>query len=256
MVALFDPLPSGDTPGDTPYKILHSDNDLIAVSKPSGMLSVPGLDGSISLLELLQTHLSTTLHPVHRLDMDTSGIILFAKNSDSALSLRSQFEAHTIRKTYRARLCPPTPTLTADPHSQPHNTLSQLPVSGRISLPLAPDYEDRPRQKVDIKLGKESITDYRILSDNPDGTTDILFSPLTGRTHQLRIHSAHHLGLGRPILGDLLYGGHSALPVAASCSGAAPAPTWPADSPHLHLHAESITFIHPSTGLETTLVSR
>ena len=108
--------------------------------------------------------------------------------------------------------------------------VSAEPQSGTISLPLSPDYDERPRQKVDFHSGKEAVTEYRILGTNSDGTTDIDFHPLTGRTHQLRVHAAHALGLGRPIAGDLLYGGFFQ------------------GVNRLCLHACSLAFFHPTTG--------
>lgn len=202
-------------------EILYEDNDIIAVNKPSGIPSVPGLDSRTSIEEMLDNLLETTLNPVHRLDMDTNGIILFAKNPESAASLREQFEKHSIRKTYYARLAG-TPKV-AD--------------KGRISLPLNCDYEDRPRQKVDKQNGKEAITDYEITGRNNDGTTNVIFHPFTGRTHQLRVHSAHHQGLGCPIVGDYLYGGHSSGYSSAT----------------LCLQAYSICFLHPRTNQKITI---
>ena len=208
--------------------ILYEDESLVAISKPSGMLSVPGMDGKLSAQEWLSGISGSPVHSVHRLDMDTSGILLFAKSETVAVELRRQFEAHTIKKTYVARLC----------SSNDISKEIKPGAKGQISLPLAPDYDERPRQKADIKQGKDAVTDYEVLDVNPDGTIDIEFRPITGRTHQLRVHSAHHLGLGRPILGDLLYGGNSNPTVE-----------------RLHLHAKSITFSHPETGVETTLDS-
>lgn len=209
--------------------IIYKDEAIIAVSKPSGMPSVPGLDGRISAQEWLSSQSGCPVHSVHRLDMDTSGVLLFAKTENAAVELMRQFEAHTIRKTYMARLCAP----------EAQSTVLHTGAKGQISLPLSPDYDERPRQKADKKQGKEAITDYEVLGVNPDGTIDIEFRPITGRTHQLRVHSAHHLGLGRPILGDLLYGGQSGI-----------------DAGRLHLHARSITFLHPTTGIRTTLESQ
>ena len=126
--------------------------------------------------------------------------------------------------------------------------------TGTINLPLSPDYDERPRQKVDFKQGKPAHTDYKILQTNQDGTTDILLYPLTGRTHQLRVHCAHTLGLARPIAGDLLYGAHT-----ANCFQEMP---WECQWQHqcgdisrLCLHALSITFIHPLTGAPQTFTS-
>ena len=205
--------------------VIHEDEHLIAVSKPSGMPSVPGLDGRQSLQEWLDAGYSATIHAVHRLDMDTSGVIIFAKTAEAAVHLRRQFEEHSVRKTYMARLSD-GPSLAA---------------RGRIELPLGPDYDERPRQKADISQGKAAITDYELLRINPDGTADVFFSPITGRTHQLRVQSAHTFGLGRPILGDLLYGAHS---VGRS-----------AVSPRLCLHALSITLRHPADDIDMTFRS-
>jgi tRNA pseudouridine32 synthase/23S rRNA pseudouridine746 synthase len=130
--------------------------------------------------------------------------------------------------------------------------------SGAITLPLSPDYDERPRQKVDFKQGKAAHTDYEIVQVNPDGTADLLLYPHTGRTHQLRVHCAHTLGLGRPILGDLLYGGWSAYPTRTSANDSASTLTSDTASHpthRLHLHALSITFKHPTTGEELTFTS-
>ena len=222
-------------------EVIYEDEAIIVVDKPSGMPSVPGLDGRTSLQEwIIESHRDQLsgnvpdIRAVHRLDMDTSGLIIFAKTEDAEINLKKQFEEHTVRKTYMAGLSP------ADTHT------SDIPVlkagdKGRIELPLSADYDERPRQKVDMAQGKPSLTEYEVVSVNEDGPTDILFYPHTGRTHQLRVHSAHILGLGRPILGDMLYGG---------CGNA-----WSdtgSDS-ILHLHAYSITFRHPVTGTLLTL---
>ena len=214
--------------------IVYEDDCIIAANKPSGMPSVPGLDGRGSLQEWLQNKLGISLFPVHRLDMDTSGIILFAKTCDAEVNLKKQFEEHTVRKTYIARLSP------ADTHRFSSAPILRPGDKGTVELPLSPDYDERPRQKVDKAQGKPSLTEYEVMSVSENGTTDIIFHPHTGRTHQLRVHSAHLLGLGRPILGDLLYGGYSAslkdLRAANLC-----------------LHALRITFRHPSSGEEITL---
>lgn len=197
--------------------VIYEDEAILVVDKPSGMPSVPGLDGRESAQEWLQKRAlgAHEIHAVHRLDMDTSGLLLFAKTGDAAANLRRQFEERTVKKTYRALLCPGKLTLMPG-------------TTGTIDLPLAPDYDERPRQKVDLIQGKQALTEYEVLRINQDGTTEVLFHPVTGRTHQLRVHSAHHLGLGRPIVGDLLYGGafHSS---------------------RLRLHAQEISFIHPIT---------
>ena len=206
--------------------IIYEDGTVIIVEKPNGMPSVPGLDGKQSLHEWLEKH-TGEIHSVHRLDMDTSGIMIFAKNTDAAVNLRHQFENHTVHKTYMARIY--------------GDYKAKLPESGSISLPLSPDYDERPRQKVDKKDGKEAITEYRIEQSRPDGSIDILLYPFTGRTHQLRVHCAHTLGLGCPIIGDRLYG-------SATISESRPT--------RLHLHAFSIAFCHPVTNEELRFNSK
>ena len=229
------PMTAGNTPDPHIAKVVYEDADIVAACKPSGMPSVPGLDGRESLQELLQKEMQTTVIAVHRLDMDTSGIIVFAKNHQAEACLKRQFEDHTVRKTYMARLSPAGPYAAARP--------LHAGDKGRIKLPLSPDYDERPRQKVDISQGKAALTEYEVLTVNEDGTADVLFHPHTGRTHQLRVHSAHILGLGRPILGDKLYGGCGSI--------------WTEDREYarLHLHASSITFTHPVSNKVFTLQS-
>ena len=204
--------------------VLYEDEDIIAVSKPSGMPSVPGLNCGQSLHEWLVTETGcNTIESVHRLDMDTSGVMIFAKNPLAGNHIRKQFEEHTVRKTYRALLSPSgcKPMIAGE--------------SGIISIPLSPDYDERPRQKADPKQGKEAITEYHVDEIRKDGIL-VTFRPLTGRTHQLRVHSAHHLGLGHPIVGDLLYGGDA--------------------GPRLCLHAHEITFTHPTSMQEMKFQSK
>ena len=213
-------------------QILFEDCDLVVISKPSGMPSVPGLDNRISLLEWLQNsdvtnHKHAEYHSVHRLDMDTSGVMIFAKSEEAALGLRIQFQEHKIKKTYHA-------LLKADRQGK-DLTPGQ---SGHINLPLSPDYDERPRQKVDMKQGKEAHTEYKVIDVLPEGLIDIKFTPITGRTHQLRVHSAHTSGLGHPILEDMLYGGTSSYTPYRLC-----------------LHAYSIEFIHPRTGALLTFAT-
>ena len=230
----------------TTFGNLYEDESIIVVEKPSGMPSVPGLDGRISLQEILTSGMAGrndsspgTIHAVHRLDMDTSGVMVFAKSAEAAVNLRRQFEDHTVRKTYMAKVSPDTdiPSKTG---------------KGTIDLPLSPDYDERPRQKVDFTQGKPAHTEYETIRTNEDGTSDILLYPYTGRTHQLRVHCAHHLGLGRPIVGDLLYGGHSVY----ECNSGNCMETNTKGLPgRLCLHALSITFLHPETGQELTFKS-
>lgn len=198
-------------------ELIFEDEFLIIISKPPGMPSVPGLDGKESLEEWLSREYRHRFFPVHRLDMDTSGIIMFAKDAESAICLQKQFEEHSISKKYKARLS-----------QEPDGAVLKTGDKGKISLHLNADYDERPRQKVDRQQGKSAVTVYEVTRVRSDGSIDILFHPHTGRTHQLRVHSAHNLGLGHPIIGDLLYGGSPAS--------------------RLHLHAYKISFRHPATG--------
>lgn len=198
--------------------VLHADSSIIVVDKPAGMLSVPGRNGVGSLLDWLAERYGE-VHSCHRLDMDTSGIMVYARNIPCKAALEAQFAGREVSKTYRARL-------------SAGNSPFRRSASGTIALPLSPDYYDRPRQIVDMSSGKPAISEYKILEMLPDGEIDIVFHPLTGRTHQLRVHAAHPSGLGRPIKGDLLYGGT------------------PAD--RLYLHAESLSFAHPASGVKLT----
>lgn len=233
----------------TTFGNLYEDESIIVVEKPSGMPSVPGLDGRISIQEILTSGMAGrndispgTIHAVHRLDMDTSGVMVFAKSAEAAVNLRRQFEDHTVRKTYMAKVSPDTVSQTG----------SSKTGKGAIDLPLSPDYDERPRQKVDFTQGKPAHTEYETIRTNEDGTSDILLYPYTGRTHQLRVHCAHHLGLGRPIVGDLLYGGHS---VYECDSGNCMETNTKVLPGRLCLHALSITFLHPETGQELTFTS-
>lgn len=199
--------------------IIFEDNDIIVAEKPSGMLSTPGREAESSLQEILERKYGSPVYAVHRLDMDTSGVIIFARNPAAQKNLQRQFENREVEKAYIAIL----------------DETGHKP-KGTISLPLSPDYLDRPRQKVDFRYGKEAVTEYEILDTGP-GWTRVLFHPLTGRTHQLRIHSAHTLGLGAPIKGDRLYGG--------------PGPS----ERMLYLHASRIKLRHPATGCHIEFVS-
>lgn len=196
-------------------EVLFSDDDIIVVNKPAGMLSVPGRTEANSLLEWLREKFEISVESCHRLDMDTSGVMVYARHLEAKRKMEAQFAAGEVEKCYRARL---------SSASTPFRKQSE----GTINLPLMLDYYDRPRQIVDFKQGKSAITDYKVEQILPNGEVEVLFYPRTGRSHQLRVHSAHHLGLGRPIKGDRLYGSPSA--------------------DRLYLHAESIKFRHPSSG--------
>lgn len=197
-------------------RIVYEDDDIIVADKPSGMLAVPGRTLKVSLQERLSEREGNTTRicSCHRLDMDTSGLIVFAKGVENQAVLQQQFEKRETVKTYVARL-------------SAAQELPPLRASGRIILPLSCDYYDRPRQMVDFENGKQAVTDWELTTVLPDGTAYVKFHPLTGRTHQLRVHAAHPLGLGRPILGDRLYGGGSG---------------------RLCLHSAVLEFNHPKTG--------
>lgn len=200
--------------------IIYQDSDIIVVDKPAGMLSVPGKNDAPSVLSLLQRKMEDNIFPVHRLDMDTSGLMVFVRNKKAQRNLQRQFETHSIVKRYIA-------LLERKPNSE----------QGTISLPLSPDMADRPRQMVDYRHGKQALTHYRLCTSPSTpmrrqfltvGDNLVELSPLTGRTHQLRVHCAHPDGLASPIVGDRLYG--------------------TTNHPRLYLHAEYLEFRHPTTG--------
>lgn len=197
-------------------RIVFQDQYIIVAEKPSGMLAAPGRYVSHSMVSALEKLTGAEVFSCHRLDMDTSGLMVFAKTAAVQAALHRQFAAGDVHKRYQARLQPGR----------------ELPAEqGEISIPLSLDYYDRPRQMADWESGKPALTRYRVLRHRRDGSTDIEFEPLTGRTHQLRVHAAHALGLDRPIAGDRLYGGDPATP----------------DAP-LALHASRLEFRHPVTG--------
>ena len=174
-------------PLPTPLIVLYEDGHLIVIDKPAGLLSVPGRgrDRQESVLRYLKPTYNT-ITAIHRLDQDTSGILLFAKDLLTHQTLQHQFAQHRVKKTYEAIL---------------ENPCDRL--SGTIELPLWGDPSDRPYQSVDLNNGKSAITKFNLL--NPSESR-IEFIPLTGRTHQLRVHAADSNGLNNPILGDRLYG--------------------------------------------------
>lgn len=206
-----NPLSQENRQEETP-RIIYEDEAIAVIDKPAGLLSVPGKDSAVSVHSLMMEHFPHAEGPltVHRLDMDTSGLLLLAKTKEAHQRLHAQFEQRLIRKRYIALL---------------EGLVSQ--DAGRIDLPLSPDWHDRPRQMADPEHGKPAVTDYQVLERRTDGRTLIAFYPLTGRTHQLRVHAAHPLGLHCPIVGDMLYGTRA---------------------DRLYLHAESLEFTHPLTG--------
>ncbi|WP_134680965.1 RluA family pseudouridine synthase [Paracoccus ravus] len=199
-------------PTDEQPEVLHADHEVLVVSKPPGLLSVPGRgeDRTDCLIERLRGAFPTVLL-VHRLDMDTSGVMVFGLTPHAQRNLSKQFEDRKTKKTYIARLW---------------GRMSEK--SGKVDLPLIVDWPNRPRQMVCHETGRPAQTDWRVIRAN-DSETRVRLSPVTGRSHQLRVHMA---SLGHPILGDPLY-----------ASGAA------ADFPRLMLHAESLRFKHPETGV-------
>ena len=199
---------------DGELETLYSDDLILAVNKPAGMASVPGKEVSDSVS-------GNDLFVVHRLDMHTSGVLVLAKNETVYKELQKQFAGRSVKKCYRAVL-----DGEVSPERCGSGVIWDSAVSGSISLPLAADYDHRPAQKVDFEAGKEAVTLFEILGVK-DGRTYVDFYPVTGRTHQLRVHSAHQLGLNVPIVGDLLYG-------------------YPAQ--RLMLHAHWAEFQHPEKG--------
>ena len=192
-------------------KILFDDDYLMVVNKPAGLLSVPGKSDETSVESLLGAK------AVHRLDQDTSGLLVLAKTPEVYKTLQAYFQRRDILKRYEAVL-------------RPNDEMSRLRLNdandGVIDLPLLPNPYDRPRQMVDKEHGKPAITRYVIREKRDDGTLFVDFYPLTGRTHQLRVHAAHPEGLNAPIVGDRLYG------QAAT---------------RLMLPAAEISFVHPVT---------
>ena len=197
-------------PPDTPLQILHEDAAIIVVDKPAGLLTVPGklANREDCLITRLQAARWDAL-TVHRLDCDTSGVIIFARTKQSQGFLGQEFEQRRAQKTYVARL---------------KGRLE--PDTGTVDLPLGSDWDFRPRQKVDREHGRPAQTDWQVV-DRTTTETRVRLTPHTGRSHQLRVHM---LSLGHPILGDQIY-----------------APETLADHDRLMLHAETLSLHHPVT---------
>ncbi len=193
-------------------RVIYEDEWMLAVDKPEGMLSVLGKDDVPSVESIIRERWTADEPPfvVHRLDMDTSGIMIIAKSMAMGKTLQRMFASRQIKKRYIAVL---DGIVRED--------------CGTIRLPIRPDYDHRPRQMVDYRHGKLSITDYEVI-ERKGGRTRIALYPHTGRTHQLRMHSAHQDGLNCPIVGDRLYG-HD----------------MHGKETRMMLHAESIAFVHP-----------
>ena len=238
------PLPIGRGKGEVLFYVqtLYVDDQIAVVVKPEGLLSVPGNTGEISLYDIMRQRFPKAKGPmmVHRLDQATSGVMVVAKTEFAYKQLQQQFENREVKKRYVAMVqklkptrpspCPPyregAITSEADKNSLPKQGGPGWVSQGLISLPLAPDYLDRPRQVVDYEEGKPAVTEYEFIGQEGPYYR-VLLTPHTGRTHQLRVHCAHRDGLGMPIVGDDLYGFHS---------------------DRLYLHAEYLSFTHPLTG--------
>lgn len=186
-----DPLQAFYTRNTERLHILYEDPEMLVVSKPAGMLSVAGKDERPSVESLLRARYPEACGPmiVHRLDMDTSGLMVVALTEECYHRLQELFLKRQVEKTYIALLEHPMP----------------VGEEGEISLPLRPDLDDRPRQMVDDIHGRRAVTRYRVLGEQ-EGHALVELHPLTGRTHQLRVHCAHCRGLANPIVGDRLYG--------------------------------------------------
>jgi len=204
------PMSDYDPPNDPP-EVLHEDHEIVVVNKPEGLLSVPGKGDHLAdcLLTRVQDVFPMALL-VHRLDRDTSGVMVFGLTPYAQRTLSMQFETRVVKKTYVARVA------------------GRLePKTGTIELPLIVDWENRPRQMVCHETGKEAVTDWRVQRYLEDETR-VRLMPKTGRSHQLRVHM---LSLGHPILGDPLY-----------AEGAV------RDHPRMMLHSEELRVNHPESG--------
>lgn len=195
-------------------KVVYEDDSLIVVDKPHGVLSVPGIVGGSSVQDWLRsTYKSNDIFVVHRLDMATSGLLVAARSMDVFKAMQGLFASRDVEKRYVALL----------------NGVPQQ-CEGEITLPLMPDYDHRPCQKVSFEEGKPAKTIFKLLRNVQCGSSEcalMSLQPVTGRTHQLRVHCAHHLGLNVPIVGDALYG---------------------ATAERLMLHASYVAFRHPVSG--------
>lgn len=195
-------------------KVVYEDDSLIVVDKPHGVLSVPGIVGGSSVQDWLRsTYKSNDIFVVHRLDMATSGLLVAARSMDVFKAMQGLFASREVEKRYVALL----------------NGVPQQ-CEGEITLPLMPDYDHRPCQKVSFEEGKPAKTIFKLLRNVQCGSSEcalMSLQPVTGRTHQLRVHCAHHLGLNVPIVGDALYG---------------------ATAERLMLHASYVAFRHPVSG--------
>lgn len=213
------PYPEGpETPERVP-EIIYENRWFCVVSKPGGMLSVPGKGKAVSVQQWLAEKYGSdkNVRMAHRLDQDTSGLIIATFGEIAYKEMQSLFAMRRVKKTYMAEL-------EGDYESK------GLPKRGCIDLPLSPDFLDRPRQRVDVEEGKPAVTYYEF-TEVTAGRSRITFHPVTGRTHQLRVHAASEKGLGMPIIGDRLYGSNI-----------------DSGETRLHLHARKIEFTFPIDG--------
>ncbi|MDC1292470.1 RluA family pseudouridine synthase [Amylibacter sp.] len=203
-------------PPKTPLDILYIDEDVLVVNKPSGLLTVPGKElKHHDSLELRVKIEYPNSFLVHRLDMDTSGVIIFALSKSTQRLLNLQFEKRIVKKLYEARVFG---NIKED--------------NGFIDLPLIVDWPNRPLQKIDVKEGKSALTHWQVL-DREGDVTRVALMPETGRTHQLRVHM---MSLGHTILGDRFYGNVAEINLANE----------------LQLHAKDLMIIHPKNGKKIT----
>lgn len=199
-------------PTEPQLTVIHQDDELLVLNKPSGLLTVPGKNSNhADCLEIRAQEKFPTARIVHRLDMDTSGVLVLAKNAKAHRHLGLQFERRHIKKTYIARVW---------------GCMKQ--DMGKVELPLICDWPNRPKQMVDFERGKPAQTDWQVL-ERQENSTRVLLKPLTGRSHQLRVHM---LSLGHPIIGDNLYAHDEALKAGD----------------RLQLHALSLELYHPVGG--------
>ena len=204
MTAIYEP------PAD-PLDIIHDDHEILVVNKPSGLLSVPGRGAHLAdcLISRVQDVFPQALL-VHRLNRDTSGVMVFGLTASAQRHLGKQFEKRQVKKTYIARVWGKV-----------------LGKSGTVDLPLIVDWPNRPLQHVNFETGKPAVTDWRVMRYE-NGTTRMRLTPQTGRSHQLRVHMRE---IGHPILGDPFYAAGEAL-----------------EFPRLMLHAQSLRIAHPDGG--------
>lgn len=205
-----------EPPTDPFLSVIHVDDDILVLNKPSGLLTVPGKAAEHSdCLETRAQEEFSSARIVHRLDMDTSGVVIMAMHADAHRHLGLQFERRHTSKTY-----------VADVFGVIDNE------QGEIDLPLRCDWPNRPKQMVDHEQGRKALTKWRVI-DRTETSTRVELTPITGRSHQLRVHM---LELGHPILGDRFYASGDALEA----------------SERLQLHALSLTIHHPTGGERLT----